>query len=93
MAVRPEFGLAGMGMKPQPVRQGRRFAIYPWRRRMVERCGKLRDPAGVGVVLRLFAAADPGFEMVDIRHQNDFGRPSTCVATWLRMRLVEIGAT
>ena len=25
--------------------------------------------------------------------QNDFGRPSTWVATWLRIRLVEIGAT
>ena len=27
------------------------------------------------------------------RPQNDFGMPSTCVATWLRIRLVEIGAT
>jgi hypothetical protein len=25
--------------------------------------------------------------------QNDFGRPSTWVATWLRIRLVEMGAT
>jgi hypothetical protein len=26
-------------------------------------------------------------------HQKLFGRPSTCVATWLRIKLVEIGAT
>ena len=26
-------------------------------------------------------------------HQNDFGRPSAWVATWLRIRFVEIGAT
>ena len=28
-----------------------------------------------------------------VAHQNDFGRSSTWVATWERMRFVEIGAT
>jgi hypothetical protein len=29
----------------------------------------------------------------DFSHQKDFGRSSTWVATWLRIRFVEIGAT
>ena len=36
---------------------------------------------------------DPGVDWGAALPQKLFGKPSTCVATWLRMRLVEIGAT
>jgi len=48
-----------------------------------QRCG---EAAGTKSMERQLVIIRP-------RSQNDFGMPSTCVATWLRIRLVEIGAT
>ena len=51
--------------------------------REVSRCQRSRD----GVLKR------DDQQAIQRQHQNDLGRPSTCSATYEKIRLVEIGAT
>ena len=89
MSVSPDLRLRSARQEAEQVAQWRNGAGF---RIAIEHCGKsVKRPARHAIVHRL-AASDP-LGRIDRAHQNDFGMPSTCVATWLRIRLVEIGAT
>ena len=88
MAVGSNLGLRALGQKAQQMSHRRDGVAFG---RAVQQRGETLERLTRDIVVGGLAAADPVCGVDG--HQNDFGRPSTCVATWLRMRLVDIGAT
>ena len=76
---------------PDPVQLFRHSALT-FNGHPIEQRGQSFNRRSARHIGGLFRPPDPGFEMIDIDHQNDFGRFSTWVAMWERMRFVEMGA-
>jgi hypothetical protein len=93
VAVRTQFALPFAGQEIEPMRERWDATVRPWRRLVIEQRRQTAQRRRSDDFAARLAAPDPVAEVRSSRHQYDFGSPSTCVATWLRIRLVEIGAT